>query len=697
MPLPPDPYAALDVPTDADPESIKKSYRKLVLKCHPDRIKDPALVEEAKNEFQKVQQAYEILSDPGRRQRYDDEVRLTQLRRERMSEPRDAPRTYTRTTYAARPSPAPTQPMPHETPLPREPPRGGPRYAYEDRSPDSYFDIPASNRYEEPVPRGHTRKADSYERKTSTSKPVERKEKPKASGWEKPAAGLSLKHGFMFKEKAANARKRTEEKANQAETRKARDKEERRERSEKSSRYTTRVDDYPESGSSSDEDDRVYTPPRRGVGRERSPVGSKARRQPTPEPPKRRQPSPRPDRRPELRPEARTMYADDMIYDSPDDEKWERHHRDSREYMAAAAKARPPLSRQNSDTHSYWVGADLKDNRRSGSDSDRTKKGSAPKSHRRTAPDDTELRPRPPMPHQSSAPANVRAAARTLEEEPLPKSRQNSYESREYRKDLGDHMPRLHRGVSDPMPPARASSKRDTAPIKGSNLKQAETNHDSGYGSGSSPQTPEMQRDDSPVREARAERPPAQTRTTYRATKDKAADGAHRIKKAVQDEAHKFHEGMRKHHHEEPRSIPRDDEGPPLRKFLSPEDVQPLRSRELEREPEKRERRRSTSRGEEPRSNSSRPRHHERRPSISRAESSSRFDELPRRPKLFAERSPERGQRGDRSYSYTPAANAKFASYRGPSTAKYAAYDDHADGGPHRSRKTSGAHIFSRA
>jgi len=52
----------------ATPESIRRSYRKLARLCHPDRHKGN---EKAKQQFQAVQGAYEVLSDKWRRQEYD--------------------------------------------------------------------------------------------------------------------------------------------------------------------------------------------------------------------------------------------------------------------------------------------------------------------------------------------------------------------------------------------------------------------------------------------------------------------------------------------------------------------------------------------------------------------------------------------------------------------------------------------------
>lgn len=84
MPLPssPDPYEVLDVPKDADISDIRTAHRKLVLKHHPDRIENPALKEEALAQFNVIQHAYMVLHDPLTRSRYDDKIRLAELRKE---------------------------------------------------------------------------------------------------------------------------------------------------------------------------------------------------------------------------------------------------------------------------------------------------------------------------------------------------------------------------------------------------------------------------------------------------------------------------------------------------------------------------------------------------------------------------------------------------------------------------------------
>ncbi|KAL2211847.1 heat shock protein DnaJ, partial [Sarocladium strictum] len=70
-PLPENPYEILGVSKDAQLPEIRSAHRKRVLKCHPDKVQDPALKAEKQNEFQRVQQAYELLSDENEREKYD--------------------------------------------------------------------------------------------------------------------------------------------------------------------------------------------------------------------------------------------------------------------------------------------------------------------------------------------------------------------------------------------------------------------------------------------------------------------------------------------------------------------------------------------------------------------------------------------------------------------------------------------------
>jgi curved DNA-binding protein len=67
-------YAALGVARDADAEEIKRAYRKLSRKYHPDVSKEP----DAETRFKEVAEAYEVLKDPEKRAAYDEAGRRWQ-------------------------------------------------------------------------------------------------------------------------------------------------------------------------------------------------------------------------------------------------------------------------------------------------------------------------------------------------------------------------------------------------------------------------------------------------------------------------------------------------------------------------------------------------------------------------------------------------------------------------------------------
>lgn len=59
----------LGVAKEASQQEIKKAYRKLALQHHPDKCPDDP---KAADNFQKLQKAYEVLSNEKKRKRYDE-------------------------------------------------------------------------------------------------------------------------------------------------------------------------------------------------------------------------------------------------------------------------------------------------------------------------------------------------------------------------------------------------------------------------------------------------------------------------------------------------------------------------------------------------------------------------------------------------------------------------------------------------
>ena len=129
-PLPQSPYKTLNVAKDATLATIRSAHRKLVLSCHPDKVQDESAKKQKAEEFHQVQQAYEILSDENRRQRYDEKVKLAELRAE-LAEERG--------------------PLPPRRPYEYSSPRNGSTPKFEMRGNTTYETRePPSSRYDEP-------------------------------------------------------------------------------------------------------------------------------------------------------------------------------------------------------------------------------------------------------------------------------------------------------------------------------------------------------------------------------------------------------------------------------------------------------------------------------------------------------------------------------------------------------------------
>jgi len=62
-------YHILNVSRDANAEDIKKAFRQLAMRYHPDR--NPENTEEAGKKFKEINEAYEVLGDEDKRQQYD--------------------------------------------------------------------------------------------------------------------------------------------------------------------------------------------------------------------------------------------------------------------------------------------------------------------------------------------------------------------------------------------------------------------------------------------------------------------------------------------------------------------------------------------------------------------------------------------------------------------------------------------------
>jgi hypothetical protein len=84
-------YEILEVNPGATQEEIKKSFRHLALKYHPDKNKNS---EESKQKFMKIVEAYEVLSDEQARKTYDGNSFQRPSAKPKWTPPADFGRVY---------------------------------------------------------------------------------------------------------------------------------------------------------------------------------------------------------------------------------------------------------------------------------------------------------------------------------------------------------------------------------------------------------------------------------------------------------------------------------------------------------------------------------------------------------------------------------------------------------------------------
>ncbi|MCJ1226924.1 hypothetical protein MMC12_003579 [Toensbergia leucococca] len=448
-PLPFDPYEVLDIAKDASLATIRSAHRKLVLTCHPDKVYDESIKAQKSDQFHKVQQSYEVLSDDNRRQRHDETVRLAVLRAEILAE---KGRSRTAPDSRSRHDPSPMFEV-----------RGG--RIYEER-------VPARSRsYEENIiyeePHSMPSKFDDRYNTSSSRRSSGRVQEDKRKVWELDDE--------RERERERQKIAREAEKLAYSNSTRSREKGRRRDSDMKESRKFAQASYETDS----DETDTTWTTKRESESKRRHDDGWKRDREEAP-----RRSSKRGD-----------DYADDLE---------SKHYHSARDYIEKSRGAIPvDLDPRRPLNYRHTSSADVRpqpqpqqrpipptidtDTRpisrrtRTGTESSRT----SPKDRRVTEivepqPSrsyESSSRKMPAMPAASSAPSNIKI--------PVESPRRGPHRSATTHATPEARQPSIRR--ADTMP---ASSRRgDTAPPKSSRLKHAET-HDSGY---SSPGTPDVQ------------------------------------------------------------------------------------------------------------------------------------------------------------------------------------------------------------
>ncbi|KAK4157519.1 hypothetical protein C8A00DRAFT_11643 [Chaetomidium leptoderma] len=251
--LPPDPWKALGVDRDADKAEVRTAYKKLVLRCHPDKVQDPTLRAQKADQFQKVQQAYELLNDDAEKAKYEQKLRLAELQRAakvsrqdvKISPNSSVPRTSAKyATYDIRTA----EPASRY----KSSPSGGKVY-YTTAHTRSHEEVPSSRayaQYEEPD--RQARRTASYEKPSKRDDERRERERDKEERRrKKELEELRLREKDRDSEKERDRQRERERAEKEREARKAekkqrererekeREKERKRDAEEKARRYAT--------------------------------------------------------------------------------------------------------------------------------------------------------------------------------------------------------------------------------------------------------------------------------------------------------------------------------------------------------------------------------------------------------------------------------------------------------------------------
>ncbi|KAK0727437.1 hypothetical protein B0T26DRAFT_738155 [Lasiosphaeria miniovina] len=244
----PDPWMALGLDRTADKSEVRAAYKRLVLKCHPDKVQDPILKAQKHDEFQKVQQAYELLNDDVERSKYEEQVRLMEQRVRQQANMKNMPNSS-----ASRTSPRNASfDVRNAEPTRFRTSTGSTKvYTYSSPHTRSHDDVPSSRIH--PVFEEMERKARrtaSYDEKEKPSRREEerrerrRREEEEMRAKDKEREREREREREKEREREAKAEKKKLEKEQRDRYKKQQDRERARESDEKAHRHKPYVEPY---------------------------------------------------------------------------------------------------------------------------------------------------------------------------------------------------------------------------------------------------------------------------------------------------------------------------------------------------------------------------------------------------------------------------------------------------------------------